>query len=163
MKNVKDKVAKLSFVALLIVLTAAMFYTPAAKAEIYPGEYGGVVADQVVSVVDGDTIYVTVDAWPPLFGTVAKIRLRGIDTPEMRGKCEAEKVMARDARQYVEKVLKSAKIIVLTNLSQGTFFRVVADVYVDGVHLNQDLVDKSYARVYRQSVGRLPWELYPPG
>jgi methane/ammonia monooxygenase subunit B len=32
MKIIKDKVAKLSFVALLITLTAAMFYAPAASA-----------------------------------------------------------------------------------------------------------------------------------
>jgi len=32
MKIIKDKVAKLSFVALLMSLTAAMFYTPTASA-----------------------------------------------------------------------------------------------------------------------------------
>ena len=32
MKILKDKVAKLSFVALLITITAAMFYTPTASA-----------------------------------------------------------------------------------------------------------------------------------
>jgi hypothetical protein len=32
MKIIKDKVAKLSFVALLIALTAAMFYAPTASA-----------------------------------------------------------------------------------------------------------------------------------
>jgi len=32
MKLIKDKVAKLSFVALLVTVTAAMFYTPTASA-----------------------------------------------------------------------------------------------------------------------------------
>ena len=161
MKIIKDKVARLSFVVLLIVLTAAMFYTPVAEAEPVgfssEYQYGGVVADQVLKVVDGDTIYVTVDAWPPLFGTVAKIRLRGIDTPEIRGKCVAERKAAIEARDFVGSVLRKAKLVVLTNMSQGTFFRVVADVIVDGVNLNDLLVRKNMARVYRQSVGRLPW------
>jgi len=32
MKTIKDKIAQLSFVALLLAVTSAMFYTPAASA-----------------------------------------------------------------------------------------------------------------------------------
>jgi len=109
---------------------------------------GGVVVDRVVKVVDGDTIYVDIYAWPDLFGKEAKIRLRGVDTPEMRGKCPAEKVLAREAKAFVEGALGRAKLVVIANLSRGSFFRVVADVYLDGESLGKMLLDLGLGRVY---------------
>ena len=51
---------------------------------------------EVVRVVDGDTIEVNAHYWPGHTWR-GKVRLRGIDTPELRGKCEIETLMALDA------------------------------------------------------------------
>ena len=59
--------------------------------------------------------------------------MNGIDTPEIRGKCQYEKNLALDARDFVRNKLADAKEIKLTNLQRGKYFRVVANVLVDGV------------------------------
>lgn len=43
---------------------------------------------------DGDTCRVTIPGLHSLLGEKIPIRIRGIDTPEIRGKCEAEKTKA---------------------------------------------------------------------
>ena len=58
-----------------------------------------------------------------------------IDTPEIRGKCQNEKDLALEVRDFVRVKLANAKEIKLTNLQRGKYFRVVANVVVDGVSL----------------------------
>lgn len=57
-------------------------------------------------------------------------RVRGVDTPEIRGRCEAEKTKAREARDYVAGLLAAAQQIELRNVARGKYFRLVADVVV---------------------------------
>ncbi|MGH6770016.1 MAG: thermonuclease family protein [Xanthobacteraceae bacterium] len=51
---------------------------------------------EVLSVVDGDTFNARVHAWPGI-EIVTKVRLRGIDAPEHRARCDAERVKAQAA------------------------------------------------------------------
>ena len=82
--------------------------------------------------------------------------MNGIDTPEIRGKCQYEKNLALDARDFVRNKLADAKEIKLTNLQRGKYFRVVANVLVDGVSLEQELLDNKLA--YRYDGGKkLSW------
>jgi endonuclease YncB( thermonuclease family) len=39
------------------------------------------------------------------------IRVNGIDTPEIRGKCEKEKYDAQQAKEMVADILKDAKVV----------------------------------------------------
>ena len=82
--------------------------------------------------------------------------MNGIDTPEIRGKCQYEKNLALKARDFVRVKLANAKEIKLTNLQRGKYFRVVASVLVDGVSLEQELLDNKLA--YRYDGGKkLSW------
>jgi endonuclease YncB( thermonuclease family) len=74
--------------------------------------------------------------------------VNGIDTPEIRGKCQYEKDLALKARDFVRVKLANAKEIKLTNLQRGKYFRVVASVLVDGVSLEQELLDNELAYGY---------------
>jgi endonuclease YncB( thermonuclease family) len=74
--------------------------------------------------------------------------VNGVDTPEIRGKCQYEKNLALKARDFVRGKLANAKEIKLTNLQRGKYFRVVASVLVDGVSLEQELLDKKLAYSY---------------
>lgn len=98
-------------------------------------EYGRVFVDQIVRVYDGDTITVTIEQWPPIVGEEIGIRVNGIDTPEIRGQCGREKEFARQAREFVLAQLAAAQTVELRNIDRGKYFRVVADVYVDGENL----------------------------
>ena len=85
---------------------------------------------------------------PPIVGKNIPIRVNGVDTPEIRGKCQYEKNLALKARDFVRAKLANAKEIKLTNLQRGKYFRVVASVLVDGVSLEQELLDKKLAYSY---------------
>ena len=111
-------------------------------------EYGTVIVSKVISVYDGDTFRVDIDSLPPIVGKNIPIRLNGVDTPEIQGKCQYEKDLALKARDFVRKKLANAKEIKLTKLQRGKYFRVVADVMIDGVSLEQELLDKEFAYKY---------------
>ncbi len=98
-------------------------------------EYGSVTVSKVISVYDGDTFRVNIGALPPIVGKNIPIRLEGVDTPEIQGKCQYEKDLAIKARDFVRSKLDNAKEIMLNNLQRGKYFRIVADVTVDGVSL----------------------------
>ena len=111
-------------------------------------EYGTAIVSKVISVYDGDTFRVDVDSLPPIVGKNIPIRLNGVDTPEIQGKCQYEKDLALKARDFVRNKLANAKEIKLNNLQRGKYFRVVADVMIDGVSLEQELLDNALAYKY---------------
>jgi len=119
-------------------------------------QYGTVTVSKVISVYDGDTFRVDIASLPPIVGKNIAIRVSGVDTPEIRGKCQYEKNLALEARDFVRGKLANAKEIKLTNLQRGKYFRMVANVLVDGVSLEQELLDNELA--YEYSGGKkLSW------
>ena len=102
--------------------------------------FGSVTVSEVTSIYDGDTFRVNIEGYPELIGHRIGIRVSGIDTPEMRGKCQQEKDLARKAKQYTVAKLRGAKKIELRNMKRGKYFRIVADVYVDGKNLTEGLI-----------------------
>ena len=58
---------------------------------------------------DGDTCKFTIPGVHPLLGEKIPVRFRGIDTPEIRGKCQAEKDRAVLARDFLRRLLEGAK------------------------------------------------------
>ncbi len=111
-------------------------------------EFGDVVVSEVTSIYDGDTFRVNLAGYPKLIGYRIGIRVNGIDTPEMRGKCAQEKALAREAKQVTVAALRAAKKIELKNMKRGKYFRIVADVYVDGKNLGALLIAKNLAVMY---------------
>jgi len=111
-------------------------------------QYGTVIVSKVISVYDGDTFRVDIDSLPPIVGKNIAVRVNGVDTPEIRGKCQYEKNLALKARDFVRGRLANAKEIKLTNLQRGKYFRVVANVVVDGVSLEQELLNNELAYGY---------------
>jgi len=133
-----------------------MFFALVAHSSQAAPQYGTATVSKVISVYDGDTFRVNIDSLPPIVGKNIPIRVNGIDTPEIRGKCQYEKDLALKARGFVRARLANAKEIKLTNLQRGKYFRVVANVVVDGVSLEQELLDNKLA--YEYSGGKkLSW------
>ena len=135
--------------------TLVLYLTVTFQAQAAP-QYGTVTVSKVISVYDGDTFRVNIDSLPPIVGKNIAIRVNGVDTPEIRGKCQYENNLALEARDFVRDKLSNAKEIKLTNLQRGKYFRVVANVLVDGVSLEQELLDNELA--YEYSGGKkLSW------
>lgn len=106
---------------------------------------------------DGDTIYVNIPTLPPIFGKNIPIRVYGVDTPEIKGRCVKEKQLAWVARSYVHNLLSHAKHISLRDMQRGKYFRIVARVIVDGKDLSKLLLQKKLATPYFGGTKHNPW------
>jgi micrococcal nuclease len=110
--------------------------------------YGNLHVQKVDRVHDGDTFIVEIADVHPLMGTQVSVRINGIDTPEITDKREEVKWLAIQARDYVAKRLEGAQSIELLNVQRDKYFRILADVLVDGVNLAEELVEKGLAKRY---------------
>ena len=111
-------------------------------------QYNSLIVSKVISVYDGDTFRANIDDLPPIIGQNIAIRVNGIDTPEIRGKCKKEKELAINARDFVRGLLSKAKVIELTNIARGKYFRIVANVLIDGNSLEKQILNKKLAYSY---------------
>ena len=109
------------------------------------GDYQGAV---YVRNYDGDTITFNLPGLHPIIGEKITIRINGINTPEIRGKCDKEKYDAKQAKEMVADILKDAERVDLKNMERGKYFRIAADVIVDGENLADLLIDASVALKY---------------
>ena len=103
---------------------------------------------KVVKVYDGDTITVAAPlqfADSPIYRF--SVRLSGIDTPELRTSSENEKKHAIIARDALHDLIYG-KMILLENVSTEKYGRLLADIYIDGIHVNKWLIDNKYAVAY---------------
>ena len=109
------------------------------------GDYQGAI---YLQNYDGDTIRFDLPRYPPIAGKDIRVRVNGIDTPEIKGKCEKESYDAKQAKEMVADILKDAEQIVLRNMERGKYFRIAADVIVDGESLGDMLIEAGVAVRY---------------
>ncbi len=137
--------------ALLLVLAPSV---EAAKKQKSYGNFNNV---RFVKNYDGDTITVDLKNQHPLFGDDISVRVAGIDTPEMRGKCAQEKELAREAKKIVSDLLENARTVKLKNVRRGKYFRIVADVYAGRKNVADVLVKKGLAVRYDGGTKTYNW------
>jgi len=108
----------------------------------------------VTRVVDGDTIDVIIDLGFSILHK-CRVRLYGIDTPESRTRDKDEKVRGKLAGKYLKDTIDNGDTIVLQTKmkdSKGKFGRVLANVVVDDININQQMIINHLAvRYYGQS------------
>ena len=104
-----------------------------------------------VSNYDGDTIKFIVDVG---FHTMRRItiRLLGVDTPEITRGTPESKIQAKKVRDIVRYKLINAKSIVITTKKdkQGSFYRYLAKVTIDGEDLSDFLLLNKLAVMYKK-------------
>lgn len=102
----------------------------------------------VIKVYDGDTITIA-SKLPYKESPIYRfsVRLNGIDCPEIKGSNEDEKKCAIIARDTVSELLLG-KMIRLENLQTEKYGRILADVYLDKLHINNYLLEKHLAVKY---------------
>lgn len=110
--------------------------------------YGDVKVSRVTTIYDGDTFTGTIDSWPGIAGKNIGIRISGIDTPEMRGKCKREIELARMAKKKTALMIRSAKTIELRQMRRDKYFRIDAEVFADGRSIGQALISAGLAVPY---------------
>ena len=113
---------------------------------------------QVIKVYDGDTM--TIATYLPFLNSPLyrfPVRLRGIDAPEMRGKNEDEKRAARISQKALEDLVLH-KNVTLKNVETEKYGRLLAEVYVDDININNYMVDNKYAVKYDGGTKERPEE-----
>ncbi len=97
---------------------------------------------------DADTITFDIPNVHALLGKEIRVRVRGVDAPEIRSKDSCGKTKAKQAKLEVEKFLRGAKRIDLKNVGRGKYFRIVADVVADGRSLTNYILTKKLGVPY---------------
>lgn len=103
---------------------------------------------KVIKVYDGDTITIA-SKMPYNKSPIYRfsVRLRGIDSPEIRGKAPAEILLAKAARDALHELI-FGKIVTLQNVGTEKYGRLLADVYVGDVCVNTWMTEHGYAVQY---------------
>jgi micrococcal nuclease len=107
---------------------------------------------KLMNVIDGDTIDVDIDLGFDI-SLARRVRMAGIDTPESRTKDKAEKVLGLESKEYLKKMMKDAKTIVIkTQLpdSSEKYGRILGWVYIDDAtkSINEQMIEDGYAWTY---------------
>ncbi len=107
---------------------------------------------QVTRIVDGDTMDFEVSLG---FGiTISKrARLLGVDTPEVWGvkKSSDEYQRGQEASNFVKEIMPEGKwveLIVHKGKVREKYGRFLCEVFVDGLSLNEALVNKGWGATY---------------
>ena len=102
---------------------------------------------KVVKVYDGDTITVASNliSKEPVYRF--SVRLRGIDSPEIKTKNEQEKIAAIESRDKLHELIYG-KIVLLTNVSTEKYGRVLANVHYGSTNVNDWMLRHNLAVPY---------------
>lgn len=124
---------------------------PAARADAtqpWRGSLVGRYRAEVLRVLDGDTLEARVRVW---LGEdiVTRVRLAGIDAPEIRGRCDEERRRALEARAALEHLVEG-RAVILADIGPDKYFgRVVGRILIDGERdAGAILLAAGHARAY---------------
>ncbi len=102
---------------------------------------------KVTNVVDGDTVDATVDLGFNV-STNVRIRLAGINAPEMKSSDKLEREMAELSKKFLsEKIL--GKDILLDSTGKDKYGRWVGILYINNVPVNNMLISEGYAQPHK--------------
>jgi endonuclease YncB( thermonuclease family) len=110
--------------------------------------FRGPVEATVVEVIDGDTFLAEAHIWPGQSVRV-NIRVRGIDAPEMKSRCESERVAALHARAVLAELIGGGAISI-SNIGGAKYYgRVLADVVTqEGAAVSKIMIERNIVRPY---------------
>jgi endonuclease YncB( thermonuclease family) len=103
---------------------------------------------EVLRVIDGDTFEARVNLWPGLDITT-RVRLRGIDAPELKARCDGERVRAEAAREALRAILDQGEVGISRVTLDKYGGRVVADASTQATaDVSAALLNAGHARRY---------------
>lgn len=104
---------------------------------------------KVTRVIDGDTLEAAIDMWPEIT-ILTRVRVYGVNTPEIRSKDLAEAKRAFIARRFTaDQVLNLP--VELTVYGKDSFGRVLCSVKFEGKDLAEELIKNGHAVEYRKT------------
>lgn len=121
---------------------------PADRTETRVVDSGSRLTAEVIRVIDGDTFEARVHAWPGIEITT-RVRLRGIDAPEMSANCRAEAIKADASRAALQSILAQGGVAIMRLSPDKYGGRVVADASTRATpNVSAAMLDGGHARRY---------------
>lgn len=115
------------------------FYVPKINFEPY------VYKADIIAVFDGDTCTAIVDLGMRVSVEIT-IRLAGINAPEMRSAQKLDGIKARDFLR--SRILMKSVLIKTYKDKTEKYGRWLADIWMDGVNINQEMITNGHAVAY---------------
>jgi len=109
-------------------------------------KYNAIVAE----VYDGDTVTLDIDLGFGVWKTGEKIRLNGLNAPEVRGD---EKTAGLKSRDYLREMILGKQVVLQTiKDKQGKYGRYLGVIIINGINVNAQLILDGMAepRVYQK-------------
>ena len=105
---------------------------------------------RVHEVIDGDTVDVSVDLGFHIQHLI-RLRLYGINTPELKSKDKAEKELAIVAKTRLIELIEGKIVKVKTRKdSTDKYGRYLAEIYLNEEHINDKLILEGLAKEYKK-------------
>lgn len=101
---------------------------------------------KVTNVVDGDTVDATVDLGFNVFIKV-RFRLNGINSAELKDADPIKRELANRAKTRITELIKDRDVVIETR-KIDKYGRYLADIYVDSLDVNQQLISEGLAVPY---------------
>lgn len=98
---------------------------------------------KIVSVYDGDTVTADIDMGLNIWAHGEKLRLHRINTPEIRGNERDQGLISRDWLR--ERLIDQEVMIQTIKDKKGKYGRYLAEIYLDDVNINDQLVAEGLA------------------
>ena len=103
----------------------------------------------VASVYDGDTFKINLNCSLAVYCEKVPVRVRGVDTPEIKGKTEREKALAQKAKAFTKEFLNKHPVA-LSDCGRDKYFRLLCDVTNgEGKDLAQELIKRDLGYSYQ--------------
>jgi len=98
------------------------------------------------SVYDGDTVTLDIDLGFGVWMLHQKVRLFGINTPEIRG---TERALGLVSAARLRELIDGKEIALLSHKDKtGKYGRWLGTIYIDDININQLLLDEGLAKPY---------------
>ena len=120
-------------------------------------DYPDIENVRFVKNYDGDTLTVNISGYPDIIGRNIPIRVLGIDTPELKGRCDNEALKAVEAKTFIHNELTKASRIDIIEVGRDKYFRIDGDVVYDGKSLRKEMLNRGYAIPYDGGTKTNPW------
>lgn len=143
---------KAEFVATVIIAVILFFMQQQGKplSKTGPVEEDQVFEDvSIASVYDGDTFKINLNCSLAVYCEKVPVRVRGVDTAEIKGKTAKEKKHAQEAKAFTKEFL-SVHPVSLSNCGRDKYFRLLCDVQNgDGKDLARELIKRDLGYSYQ--------------
>ncbi len=97
---------------------------------------------KVLKIYDGDTIQISG------LDLIFKVRMVGIDSPEIGYKGQQSQPYSQKSKKYLSMLLQKKKIT-LKSYGLGGYGRQLAEIFVDGKNINIEMIKAGLAEVYK--------------